>query len=425
MWLVAFGGTILFGVQLGILIAVVASLGAIVVRSSRPHHATLGRLPGSRIYRDLRRYPGSATVPGVAIFRFDAELHFANKDYFYAAALAAVEVSRAAAKRGLEPSSLGATLATQSASDPASPTPASPVPRPTAAVTVEAPTAEIPAPAAGSSPIRACASDPCLRSNAPAPADATGGSSGGGARPSELPAFHGEVSALVIVGESINDIDASALRMLQARPFSAPPYSNRTQLPCAASLHGRPPPACNPQDLQKELKKQRLLMLFSGCKGPVRDVMQRADFFAECGRQRFFPHLDDAINYGARLHLLRASGWRPGIERPGSGRGGEEAAASGMEGSVELGALAADAEELGLAPATREHARLVGRPGRFESLSLGSSRPRDECADEAAALTAPTTPPVAGRRAEGKRALPNSQRGAGLPQEMHPADEAL
>ena len=80
MWLVAFGGTILFGVQLGILIAVVASLGAIVVRSSRPHHATLGRLPGSRIYRDLRRYPGSATVPGVAIFRFDAELHFANKE---------------------------------------------------------------------------------------------------------------------------------------------------------------------------------------------------------------------------------------------------------------------------------------------------------------------------------------------------------
>ena len=65
------------------------------------------------------------------------------------------------------------------------------------------------------------------------------------------------------------------------------------------------------QDLQKELKKQGLLMLFSGCKGPVRDVMQRADFFAACGRQRFFPYLDDAVNYGAKLHLLlRAGGFQ-------------------------------------------------------------------------------------------------------------------
>lgn len=89
-WVVAFGSTLLLGVQMGIGLGVAASMISIVVRSARPNHALLGRLPGTDIYRDLRRFIEAGQIPGVIIFRFDASLHFANKDFFLAALIRAI-----------------------------------------------------------------------------------------------------------------------------------------------------------------------------------------------------------------------------------------------------------------------------------------------------------------------------------------------
>mmetsp|Transcript_16400 Transcript_16400/g.42484 ORF Transcript_16400/g.42484 Transcript_16400/m.42484 type:complete len:465 (+) Transcript_16400:1-1395(+) len=82
LWVVAFLGTALFGVQIGLLLALAASLGVLVVRTSRPRWLVLGRLPGTNVFRDVTRYPSARRIEGVLIFRFDAPLHFANAEYF-------------------------------------------------------------------------------------------------------------------------------------------------------------------------------------------------------------------------------------------------------------------------------------------------------------------------------------------------------
>lgn len=81
-------GVLLAGVLGGIVIAVIASLVALVYRSFTPHVAVLGRLraggEGDEDYgfRDLSRHPGGETYPGLVIFRFDQEIFFANAAMF-------------------------------------------------------------------------------------------------------------------------------------------------------------------------------------------------------------------------------------------------------------------------------------------------------------------------------------------------------
>ena len=110
--------------------------------------------------------------------------------------------------------------------------------------------------------------------------------------------------------------------------------------------------------------------------------MQRADFFAACGRQRFFPYLDDAVNYGAKLHLLlRAGGSQPGVGKLDFGGGTPNAAAAD---GLELGELGKDG--------------LRGAPVEPAEGGNGQAPPRS----------------------------PRGSKGTmGLPQEIRPADEAL
>src|SRR5690606_19737148 len=51
----AFGATLALGVDWGIVAAAALSLVLIVVRMSRPHTAELGRVPGTRHFRNLER----------------------------------------------------------------------------------------------------------------------------------------------------------------------------------------------------------------------------------------------------------------------------------------------------------------------------------------------------------------------------------
>ena len=56
--------------------------GTGVVRSSRPKITELGRLPNTRVYRDVSVFRHAVRFAGVKIVRFDAELNFTNKDLF-------------------------------------------------------------------------------------------------------------------------------------------------------------------------------------------------------------------------------------------------------------------------------------------------------------------------------------------------------
>jgi sulfate transporter 4 len=80
-WAVSFLGTIIFGVQIGLLSAVVCSLLITLYDSAYPHTAVLGRLPGSTMYRDVKQYPDAEQYPGIIICRVDAHLFFANAQY--------------------------------------------------------------------------------------------------------------------------------------------------------------------------------------------------------------------------------------------------------------------------------------------------------------------------------------------------------
>ncbi|MEL7207810.1 MAG: solute carrier family 26 protein [Actinomycetota bacterium] len=75
---VAFGATLALGIEIGIAVAVVASMLVVFARMSRPHSAVLGHVPGTTSYRNVDRFPEVHTVEGVRIIRIDAALSFVN-----------------------------------------------------------------------------------------------------------------------------------------------------------------------------------------------------------------------------------------------------------------------------------------------------------------------------------------------------------
>ena len=70
------------------MIAVVASLLALIRRAYRPRIAVLGRAMGEMStdeeyqFRSIDRHPEYETIPGLVLFRFSNELFFANASYF-------------------------------------------------------------------------------------------------------------------------------------------------------------------------------------------------------------------------------------------------------------------------------------------------------------------------------------------------------
>jgi len=76
--LLTFVATMTLGITTGLVIGVVASLLLFVLRTTRPHTAVLGRLPGTHVYRNLKRFPDAEPVPGLVLVRLDAQLYFAN-----------------------------------------------------------------------------------------------------------------------------------------------------------------------------------------------------------------------------------------------------------------------------------------------------------------------------------------------------------
>jgi MFS superfamily sulfate permease-like transporter len=80
-WLgvIALLGVLFIDVLEGMIIGLVASVLLVLYQSSRPHLASLGRLPGiPGAYSDLKRHPEATAIPGVLILRLDAPMYYAN-----------------------------------------------------------------------------------------------------------------------------------------------------------------------------------------------------------------------------------------------------------------------------------------------------------------------------------------------------------
>ena len=83
-WLLiaTFSSTLLFGIEYGIMIGVGLSLIILIFRTSRPYVAELGKVPDSDFYRNRERFTEVIVNDEVLVFRFDAQLFYANSSYF-------------------------------------------------------------------------------------------------------------------------------------------------------------------------------------------------------------------------------------------------------------------------------------------------------------------------------------------------------
>ncbi len=73
-------GALVFGVLAGVLIGVALSILWLVKVATRPHIPTLGREPGTDVFRDLSDHPDGELVPGIVVIRMDGGLFFATSD---------------------------------------------------------------------------------------------------------------------------------------------------------------------------------------------------------------------------------------------------------------------------------------------------------------------------------------------------------
>lgn len=75
---VAFIATLVLGIELGIFVAVLASMLVVFARMSMPHSAIIGHVEGTTSYRNTARCPEALTIDGIHIVRIDAALSFVN-----------------------------------------------------------------------------------------------------------------------------------------------------------------------------------------------------------------------------------------------------------------------------------------------------------------------------------------------------------
>ncbi|MFQ3614648.1 MAG: STAS domain-containing protein, partial [Cyanobacteriota bacterium] len=80
VWMVTFVSVLGIGIEAGIGIGVVVSILLFLWRSSRPHIAIVGQIPGTEHYRNVLRHP-VITDPQILAVRVDESLFFANAAY--------------------------------------------------------------------------------------------------------------------------------------------------------------------------------------------------------------------------------------------------------------------------------------------------------------------------------------------------------
>jgi sulfate permease, SulP family len=76
----AFLGVLGSGLLRGVMIGAIISLVQLLRRTSHPHVAFLGRIPGTRRFSDRERHPDNELIPGMLIFRPESNLIYFNID---------------------------------------------------------------------------------------------------------------------------------------------------------------------------------------------------------------------------------------------------------------------------------------------------------------------------------------------------------
>jgi len=87
VWMFTLLFTLFLGVEIGLLVGVGVSLVLVLYKTAFPRIASLGRLPGTSIYRNIAMYPDAQQPDGMILFRIDAPIYFANiegiRDYLF------------------------------------------------------------------------------------------------------------------------------------------------------------------------------------------------------------------------------------------------------------------------------------------------------------------------------------------------------
>jgi high affinity sulfate transporter 1 len=94
-------GELVVGVLAGIALGVLISLVLLIYRTSHPHGAELGKLPGEEAYRDIRLHPEAQTFPGLLIWNPAGDLFFASYGKFDRDLKAAIARDRPPVRRVL------------------------------------------------------------------------------------------------------------------------------------------------------------------------------------------------------------------------------------------------------------------------------------------------------------------------------------
>ncbi|KAK6298722.1 hypothetical protein J4Q44_G00302320 [Coregonus suidteri] len=82
IWLVTMATSALINTELGLLVGVMVSAFCVLGRTQRAQALELGRAGQRELYEDLASYKGLQTQPGVAIFRYEAPIYYANQSLF-------------------------------------------------------------------------------------------------------------------------------------------------------------------------------------------------------------------------------------------------------------------------------------------------------------------------------------------------------
>ncbi|XP_051537550.1 sulfate anion transporter 1-like [Myxocyprinus asiaticus] len=92
VWMVTMSSSALISVEIGLLIGVVFSMICVVVQTQNPKVALLGQIEQTNDYEDMEEYDDLLPVPKVKIFRFQAPLFYANKDFFLKSLYKAIDL---------------------------------------------------------------------------------------------------------------------------------------------------------------------------------------------------------------------------------------------------------------------------------------------------------------------------------------------
>ncbi|MDR9418948.1 SulP family inorganic anion transporter [Gracilimonas sp.] len=79
---ITFVSVLAIGIQEGIIIGLVISVLALLLKMSNPTVAELGLIPGTRDFKNKNRFSEAKSIPGVLILRVDAPFSFVNAEFF-------------------------------------------------------------------------------------------------------------------------------------------------------------------------------------------------------------------------------------------------------------------------------------------------------------------------------------------------------